>query len=65
MNKNNTSGEKGVQWDKRARRWVVSIMFNREVIYKAFKEKQNAISFAKEVYKNISQTLSLSFQDET
>ena len=47
--KNNTTGNTGVYWNKRAKKWQVQIMINGESIYLGlFKEKIDAINKRKE-----------------
>lgn len=50
--KNNTSGVKGVYWDKSRNMWMAAIQFRKESIYLGrFKSKQDAINARKEAEK--------------
>jgi hypothetical protein len=44
---NNTSGFKGVCWDKRGQRWLSRIGLDNKTIVKAFKDKEDAIAYRK------------------
>lgn len=47
MNKNNTSGVRGVHWNNKEKRWVAAIEFKRTHIRKRFKTKEEAIEYRK------------------
>jgi len=43
LHKNNTSGYKGVYWEKKANKWHAQIMYNRKCLYLGlFKDKKEA-----------------------
>jgi hypothetical protein len=47
--KNNTSGVKGVHWDKRQKVWLADLFFQgKRVVHKSFKHKDDAIACRKE-----------------
>ena len=47
--KRNTSGVKGVSWNKTSKQWIAQLRFRGEnVLHKSFKSKQDAISARKE-----------------
>lgn len=49
ISKNNTSGVKGVSWDKNKGMWLATLMFQRKpVLFKRFNSKQDAINARKE-----------------
>ena len=49
IRKDNTSGVRGVCWNKQVNAWTVQMMFKGErVLYKNFKSKQDAINARKE-----------------
>lgn len=47
LSNNNTSGTKGVYYDKSSKKWVASITRNKRRISKTFKEKEDAIAYRK------------------
>lgn len=47
LSSNNTSGTKGVHYDKSSNKWVASITRNKRRISKTFQEKEDAIAYRK------------------
>lgn len=49
MNKNNTSGVRGVYYSNRKRKWVATIQFRRAMHKKYFDKKEDAIEYRKKL----------------
>lgn len=47
VNSNNTSGVKGVSWNKNSNKWFAVINFNKKSIKKGFEKKEDAIIYRK------------------